>query len=415
MMLVFILLLRCTWAFLAHTESPSPAQLLRVANDDWMASLKARQLEINQQEEEQVLRWRKASCSSGNAAVLPDWVRRIDVSYPLMACGSSSGSVFVVDLEDDGEIIASTSAPDDPDEGDVPTDLERTLRMLFGDYDGGGTLAIAMEDTLVCVSGRDGGVHLWGVDVEKKKMVSQGVIPAIEDDLVTCLQIEDDSLWVGTAEGNVLSFPMYEEVPLSLQFEPKQHWNLKAPVMSLHVDRTMRTVVATTSSGSIELMNVDSDRGLPSSFMPPFDSTERRASNAFAQSCTTVHHLDKNNSTAFSVACGGNDGSIYLQPLHLDDMNNIDFQNPFEEALIELSPRHAAPVKCLVSPSRGLIVSGSHDSTLRVWDMNDCAFLYQFVGYKVWLGSLWTDGKRIISDGADNAVVMHDFRSSEVS
>ena len=35
--------------------------------------------------------------------------------------------------------------------------------------------------------------------------------------------------------------------------------------------------------------------------------------------------------------------------------------------------------------------------------------LYGLGGYKVWLGSVWSDGRRIVSDGRDNAIVTHDF------
>ena len=35
-------------------------------------------------------------------------------------------------------------------------------------------------------------------------------------------------------------------------------------------------------------------------------------------------------------------------------------------------------------------------------------FLYE-AGYKVWLGSLCTDGIRLVSDGADNTIVVHNF------
>ena len=35
--------------------------------------------------------------------------------------------------------------------------------------------------------------------------------------------------------------------------------------------------------------------------------------------------------------------------------------------------------------------------------------LFGLGGYKVWLGSVWSDGRRIVSDGRDNAIVTHDF------
>ena len=82
-----------------------------------------------------------------------------------------------------------------------------------------------------------------------------------------------------------------------------------------------------------------------------------------------------------------------------------------------------------------LLISGAHDGTLRVWDLrhegeeqddgfgddfgevsiteNKIKCLYGLGGYKVWLGSVCTDGERIVSDGRDNAVVVHDFSTEE--
>ena len=65
-------------------------------------------------------------------------------------------------------------------------------------------------------------------------------------------------------------------------------------------------------------------------------------------------------------------------------------------------------------------MSGAHDGTLRLWDLSAPAAdgvpgedgitcLFGLGGYKVWLGSVWTDGRRIVSDGRDNALVVHDF------
>ena len=34
---------------------------------------------------------------------------------------------------------------------------------------------------------------------------------------------------------------------------------------------------------------------------------------------------------------------------------------------------------------------------------------------QVWLGSVATDGKRIVSDGRDNAVVVHDFSDEAIA
>ena len=39
--------------------------------------------------------------------------------------------------------------------------------------------------------------------------------------------------------------------------------------------------------------------------------------------------------------------------------------------------------------------------------------LYALTGFKVWLGSIFTDGKKLVSDGADNSIVVHDFSGED--
>ena len=69
----------------------------------------------------------------------------------------------------------------------------------------------------------------------------------------------------------------------------------------------------------------------------------------------------------------------------------------------------------------GLLASGAHDGSLRVWDL--CGTLkngdvgpeplYGLSGYKVWLGSVCTDGRRLVSDGRDNCILVHDFEEQD--
>lgn len=91
-----------------------------------------------------------------------------------------------------------------------------------------------------------------------------------------------------------------------------------------------------------------------------------------------------------------------------------------------LMPPHGGQVVALCGRQGGLLVSGAHDGTLRIWDAVatgsglgkkgdvEPRCLYGFGGYKVWLGSVTTDGTRLVADGCDNNVIVHDFSRYEV-
>ena len=97
----------------------------------------------------------------------------------------------------------------------------------------------------------------------------------------------------------------------------------------------------------------------------------------------------------------------------------------------------------MASPAPGLLVSGAQDGNIRVWD---CSYpsndneeeddeddedeeeaqyddvgskelrprcLYAMTGYKVWLGSIFANGKKLVSDGAHNTVIVHSFDEDE--
>ena len=59
------------------------------------------------------------------------------------------------------------------------------------------------------------------------------------------------------------------------------------------------------------------------------------------------------------------------------------------------------------------LLSGGQDGTVRVWNLDasddKSTGLYLLSGFKVWLGSLWSDGERLISDGSDNAIKILNF------
>ena len=105
-------------------------------------------------------RWRDASCSSKVVLSLDDWVRRIAVDWPRAVVGTSSGDVLLCDLSN-GEVLSRVEAH--PGQGGG----EREMRLLHGDYDGGGPTAVAMAGDCVVSAGRDGDARLWRIVDEK--------------------------------------------------------------------------------------------------------------------------------------------------------------------------------------------------------------------------------------------------------
>jgi len=157
----------------------------------------------------------------------------------------------------------------------------------------------------------------------------------------------------------------------------------------------------------------------------------------------------------WSVVVGGSRGQLYQRPLDINhDNKKVQFATS-EDDIQRLRPSHAGSVVSMTSPASGLLITGAQDGTIRVWDCTphnhhddieaneeeeeeeeDSSFwnrssdttsssssnsksssrptcMYALTGYKVWLGSIVTDGKRLISDGADNTIVVHDFSGED--
>mmetsp|Transcript_14230 Transcript_14230/g.32342 ORF Transcript_14230/g.32342 Transcript_14230/m.32342 type:complete len:467 (-) Transcript_14230:177-1577(-) len=396
--------------------------------------LRERAQELSQQTQELTSKWRTGDCRSKLPLVFPDWVRRIDIDYPLVACGSSRETVFLGHLET-GEILAeSTFSIDDDESNDEARrdeksvddlDLMQTMRFLFGNYDGGGTLSIAFQDSLICEGGRKGGVRVWRTNPTSNRLVSQGSIPAMEGLLATCLHIDDnDRLWVGTHKGEVHCYRLDDPFqPLALQTKPYKSWTFgrrMSCVMSLELCVEFSCGVATLAGGSVEFFSTNENEAVGlASLYPPFDSMERRPANIYPSQASFVLSKKNKNSddiSGLSIVCGGSDGSMYSQSISLTNYNqDIDRDRPFQEPLEPMGQGHPGGgiIKAMVSPTYDMLVSLGQDGCMKVWDMQKRTPFYHFAGYKVWTGSLWTDGRRIASDGVDNTVLLHDFAGSD--
>jgi WD40 repeat protein len=156
-------------------------------------------------------------------------------------------------------------------------------------------------------------------------------------------------------------------------------------------------------------------------------------------SARSVLILKHRNPMDYSVLCGTSDGVIHSLQLNIHaETAIIHEENPFrvsETTDTAIKPRHVGPVMCMTSPGDGIFVSGGQDGALRVWycldesisssgtddgitskkepietdNIRQTKCMYALTGYKLWLGSACTDGKRLVSDGGENSIVVRDF------
>lgn len=374
--------------------------------DPFMASLKARQSELNSKKQKLEEHWLKAKCRSSVPIALDgDWVRRLDVDYPLVACGTSSSNVVVHNVEN-GEFLAATEGQEEEYALDS---FGQFSSMLYSGFDGGGTIAIAMHRDLICSSARHGSVQVWRMDENNPTLVSQGSMESQRGMFVTCLKMDAEYLWVGRADGKLQAFPHSNKagLPLALQIEPELEWQFPTTILSMTLSPDIGHGVVTLANGSVKLFSMDDDDDTIHSWSPPL---EQEITQNYLISCAIVQLKDD---SGYTIACGATDGSLFLQPIQY--LNGVLGEYPFQIPGTEMKPKHYGPLKCLASPGPGLLVSGGQDGSIRMWSLpqESPRFLYQFIGYKVWMGSLWTDGKRIISDGSDNTIIVHDFEKGE--
>lgn len=490
-----------------ETNDTSPAANFYNDFDDFFPSSKQRESPISQATDEQIKsqiqkrqeviqqasqdllqKWSNGQCKSYGAFTINeflydptipskekkdmefDWVRRMDIgSYPRVCCGSAYGSVFVADVEANkllgmakGVHYCSQNADSRSSDATHLVDGldERLKGLLYGEFDGGGVLDIAMHGTnFVASAGREGGVKLFKYIEGTNVLEYVGSVPTLVRPLpgttptiVTSVEFNSlGKLFVGGSDGylRMITFPVnffgmdYEEmklgvenitvaaIPSSKQKQQKEEEKVQqqppSPILSLDVCEELEMVATAHANGNVCIYSVrDDDSGDDDGYAllgmwNPF--TASKGGKSHARSVAFV----SNESKQWSIVVGGGNGELWLQDIHsslvepstatLDGNEQPATETPnmqlfMENSVQAIKPNHNGPVIGLASRPDGLIVSIAHDGILRVTQTFPTPkALFGLAGYKVWVGSVCIDseGKRLISDGRDDVVVVHDF------
>jgi len=444
--------------------------------DDLFASLRARQDYLESgiksesvytyNSEDKILsNWKEAKCFSAVRLSLDDWIRRIAIdTYPLAVVGSAKGNIYLADLEKREELDCITSVHEEHIDHE---EVNEAMKKLYGLYDGGGVISVAIHNDVVVSSGREGGVHVFKIDgeeVEKYKgsrggtakstklhLRSEGKIRYLDSSLITALTFDEDGLlWTSGYDGFIRAFQYDDEdMPLSVQKEPLYEIDVGSEVLSVSVNNDIGCGVAATAAGTAVLFSLE--EGEIMSEWKPFGKATGKRKNEYARCAMIVNNdeesLKDDQKAIWSVVVGGSKGSMYQRRLNLDTMGYVSEGKPFvnDDALRgRLRPSHSNPVMCMASPSNGLLLSGSQDGTIRIWN---CSYyrthdennpmaseeedeeeahyddiggedkrpvcLYALTGYKLWFGSMFVNNKKLVSDGADNTIIVHDFSGDD--
>lgn len=306
----------------------------------------------------------------------------------------------------------------------------------------------------------------------KLRMQREGVFRGLEGSIdssgertpppiITCLEFDDRGhLWAGGYDGKLRGYN-YEELdqddsPLMLrQKRPDIDIDVGSPILDINVAEEAGIIVATTQTQGVFLYSLHDGRLLMQ--IDPFAPRRRilgtQSTKQFSRTAMIVQNhnsttlaIEKDQDELYSRALliiGGSYGHLYQVPISIvtDEYNPSRTMLASVESMSKIRPKHMGSVVSLASPSRGLFVTASHDGTMRVWDCapggnddeddydEDTAdtvagqtngpkpkmpkVLYALSGYKVWLGSVFANDRKLVSDGADNTVIVHSFDEDE--
>ena len=367
-------------------------------------------------------------------------------TFPISVCGGASGSLYIVNLEEE-RVIAKAEGVHD---GQVSKEQQagrpsintakQAMEKLYGRLDGGGVIAVQIHGDIIASSGREGGVKLSRItkyendmhtsdnleDIVDGDLIPLGSIHELQKTIVTSLKFDSDgNLWCGCYDGTIRAYNMSDTS--TAQSPPPQkplfQSDFTDSVLDMDSCEDLNLGVAATADGGAALFDMSTGQFFAGMML------------FHGYACRSVVIVKHASDQGYSVMAGGSDGTIHRLPLKFDqDTGLVDQDIPFDvldtdDTTIKPKP-HTGPVMNMASPSSGRFLSGGQDTSLRIWEFIDddeaadenkeeqteqnklqTKCLYALTGYKLWLGSICTDGRLLISDGGNENIIMRDFRN----
>jgi hypothetical protein len=247
---------------------------------------------------------------------------------------------------------------------------------------------------------------------------------------------------------NVNNLSSNEQFDYDAMQEVKLLSSSSSSILSLAISEELDMVATGHVNGDICIYLLNSDNDCKDAHFlgvwNPFRGTNTRSvafisSGEQQQNDIGAQKNSINAATSWSIVAGGGNGELWLaqiepsyihateSPLLVNDDENVGATTvqqvtsttvPIIKAnsIQQIQPSHRGPVISLATRPGGVLVSAGHDGMLRVTQMHPSPkALYGLGGYKVWLGSICIDseGRRLVSDGQDDVVVVHDFSMVE--
>lgn len=356
-----------------------------------------------------------------------DWVRRVDIGrYPRVACGSAHGSIFVADVNAKKILAEARGVHFSQHSDDHVNCLDEQLRQhIYGDYDGGGVLDVSMfGKRLVASAGREGGVKIFRSLENNRELKYEGDIqafirkmPGALPVIATCMKFDlAGRLYVGSSDGllRIVTFPN-SFIASDAALDPNEIQvavipmceRQQSPILALDISEDLGMVATAHASGDASVHSIiEQENGT-------WKTEVAGIWKAIAGSCArSISFVSWVRGSRHGVVVGGGNGELWVSDIDTEPTEKSLF---VKDGAQKIEPNHQGPIISLVSRPGGIIASVSHDGQLRVthaWlGRKGSRPLYGIVGLKVWVGSVCIDeeGKRLVSDGFDDVVVVHDF------